>query len=252
MEKTEIRYTLDLLVRLVDTTTGKVITERDVRFWRNGEAAQPAQRGDGNYIFLNTGREDCTLDVRVYDFEEAHVTIRYEELDAFLPAKDVFLIPSENTAKGEKLLTLSGRLPGLEAIEAVRLGRSFCTVKSFDARKRIMNLFKANGPGMEEIRYGLIHAETMTFEAFQVEKVISPTALKLKEPLKEEFRENAPVARIVYGQYAPDGTYLLRVRDDGTGRKYLVRYVISGVEQFRVEDFENPGSEELKEGVWDR
>lgn len=239
MENTEIRYRLDLLVRLIDTTTGSVVTERDVSFRRNGKTAQPVQRGNGNYVFLNTGREDCTLDIRVYDFEEAHVAVRYEELDAFLPVKDVFLIPSENTAKGETLLTLSGNLSGLEAIEAVRLGRAFCTIKSFDAKKRIMNLFKANGPSMEEIRYGVLHAEDMTFEAFQVEKVIGPTALKLKEPLKEEFRENAPVIRIVYGQHDADGNYLLRVRDDATSKKYLVRYVVSGTAKFRVVDFDD-------------
>lgn len=240
MEKTEIRYTLDLLVRLIDTTTGTVVTERDVHFRRDGKEVQPVQRGSGNYVFLNTGREDWNLDVEVFDFEAAHAEIRYGELDHFLPIKDVFLIPSENTAKGESVLSLTGHLSGLEAIEAVRLGRSYCAVKSFDARKRIMSLFKANGPGMEETGYGLIHADNMTFEAFDVEKVVSPVSLKLREPLREEFRENAPIARIVHGRTDAQGNYLLRVRDDGTNLKYLVRYVVSGTPQFQVVDFQQP------------
>ena len=240
MEKTEIRYTLDLLVRLIDTTTGTVVTERDVHFRKNGRAVQPVQRGNGNYVFLNTGREDCDLEVEVFDFETAKAKIRYGELDNFLPIKDVFLIPSENTAKGEAVLSLTGHLSGLEAIEAVRLGRSYCSVKNFDARKRIMNLFRANGPGMEETGYGLIHADSMTFEAFDVEKVISPVSLKLKAPLQEEFRENAPIARIVHGRADAQGNYLLRVRNDGTNLKYLVRYVVSGTPQFQVVDFQQP------------
>ena len=240
MEKNEIRYTLDLLVRLIDTTTGMVVTERDVHFRRNGKKVQPVQRGNGNYVFLNTGREDCDLEVTVFDFETAHAKIRYEKLDNFLPIKDVFLIPSENTAKGEAVLSLTGHLSGLEAIEAVRLGRSYCTVKNFDARKRIMNLFKANGPGMEETGYGLIHADSMTFEAFNVEKVVSPVSLKLRETLQEEFRENAPIARVVHGRTDAQGNYLLRIRDDGTNLKYLVRYVVSGSPQFQVVDFHQP------------
>lgn len=240
MEENRIRYTLDLLVRLIDTTTGAVVTERDVHFRKDKKTVLPVPRGNGNYVFLNTGRKDCTLDVAVSDFEPAHVTVRYEELDAFLPIKDVFLIPSENTAKGENVVTLTGNLSGIEAIEAVRVGRSYCTVKSFDARKRMLSLFKANGPGMEEICYGLIHADRMTFEAFEVEKVISPVSLKLKKPLQEEFRENSPISRIVYGQWNAAGDYLLRVRDDGTNLKYLVRYVVSGVPAFQTVDFHDP------------
>lgn len=240
MEGTEIRYTLDLLIRLIDTTTGAVVTERDVHFRKDKKTVRPVPRGNGNYVFLNTGREDCTLDVDVFDYEPAHVTIRYEELDTFLPIKDVFLIPSENTVKGENVLTLTGSLSGIEAIEAVRVGRSYCTVKNFDARKRILNLFRANGPGMEEICYGLIHADRMTFETFEVEKVISPVSLKLKKPLQEEFRENSPIARVVYGQWNAAGDYLLRVRDDGTNLKYLVRYVVSGIPAFQTVDFHDP------------
>lgn len=240
MEKHEIRYRLDLLIRLIDTTTGLTVTERDVQFRRDGRTVTPIPRGNGNFVFLNTGREDTTLEIRVYDYETASVMIRYEELDEFLPIQDVFLIPSENTARGEAILSLTGQLPDLMSIEAVRLGKPYCSVKSFDARKSIMTLFKTSGPDMEEIRYGLIHTENMTFETFQVEKVISPVSLKLKNPLSEEFRENAPITRVIYGQIRADGSYFLRVRDDGSNVKYLVRYVAAGVPEYQVVDFHNP------------
>ena len=94
--------------------------------------------------------------------------------------------------------------------------------------------------GMEETAYGLIHADKMTFEAFDVEKVVSPVSLKLRETLQEEFRENAPIMRIVHGRTDAQGNYLLRVRDDGTNLKYLVRYVVSGKPQFQVVDFHQP------------
>ena len=246
MENNEIRYRLDLLLRLLDTTTGQIVTERDVRIFRDGNVTRPISRGNGNYVFLNIDREDSFMEIRVFGYEDAFIQVRYEELDEHLPIKDVFLIPSENTARGEQLLSLTGQLSKLEAIEAVRLGRATCSVKKFDSRKCIMDLFRTNGPSMEETSYGLLHTDDMTFEAFEVEKVISPVSLKLKKPLQEEFRENAPIARIVYGQCGKDGSYLLRVRDDAASVKYLIRYVVNGTPKYQVVDFHNPEEMQLR------
>lgn len=246
MENNEIRYRLDLLLRLLDTTTGQTVTERDVRIFQDGKVSNPIPRGNGNYVFLNTDREDHTLEVRVFGYENALIQIRYEELDEYLPIRDVFLIPSEDTARGEQLLSLTGQLSKLESIEAVRLGKAFCSVRKYDARKCIIDLFRTNGPSMEETCYGLLHTDDMTFEAFEVEKVINPISLKLKKPLQEEFRENAPIARIVYGQCKEDGSYILRVRDDAVSVRYLVRYVVNGTPKYQVVDFHNPEEMQLR------
>ena len=54
---------LDLLVRLYDTTTGAPVDERNVLFTRNEEPVIPAPRGEGMYVFINTGREDFLIGV---------------------------------------------------------------------------------------------------------------------------------------------------------------------------------------------
>lgn len=246
MEATNIRYRLDLLVRLIDTTTGMAVSERNVQFLRNGITVSPMPRGSGHYVFLNIGREDFRLEAAVYGYEPAAVNVCYKKLDEVLPVTEVFLIPSENTARGARILTFSGILSNLEAIEAVRLGMSYCSIKGFDAKKRIMTLFRANGPDMEESHYGLIHADKKSYEPFEVEKVLSSTQLKLREPLQEEFRENAPIARSIFGKVTADGGYLLRVRDDAEHLKYLVRYVVAGVSKFQVVDFHDLGQAGLE------
>ena len=58
MNASVIRFRLDLLVRLIDTTTGGSVEERNVRFFRDGKVVRPATRGGGNYVFLNCGRMD--------------------------------------------------------------------------------------------------------------------------------------------------------------------------------------------------
>ena len=58
MDASVIHQKLDLLIRLIDTTTGAVVEEKNVRFFKDGEAVRPIRRGSGNYVFLNTGRKD--------------------------------------------------------------------------------------------------------------------------------------------------------------------------------------------------
>jgi len=59
------------------------------------------------------------------------------------------------------------------------------------------------------------------------------------------MKVNTPICRIVYG-YARDGNYLLRVRDDATMYKYLVRYVVDGQEYFDIVDFHSTEKMSLK------
>lgn len=101
MEASVIQHRLDLVIRLIDTTNGYVVEERNVRFWKNKEEVRPIPRGSGNYIFVNCGREDCDLEIKAYGYDKSKVSIRYEELDRQIPMKEVYLIPSENTTKGQ-------------------------------------------------------------------------------------------------------------------------------------------------------
>ena len=73
-----LRAKLDLLVRLVDTTTGATVDERNVLFMRDERKVRPEERGNGNYVFINTGREDFLMRIKVAGFEEYVTHIRYE------------------------------------------------------------------------------------------------------------------------------------------------------------------------------
>ena len=63
MDASVISFQLDLLVRLIDTTTGAELEEQNVRFYRDEKQVRPVPRGSGNYVFMNCGREDGTLEV---------------------------------------------------------------------------------------------------------------------------------------------------------------------------------------------
>lgn len=237
MNESIIRCRLDLLIRLIDTTTGAEVEERHVRFWKDGQPVQPIPRGSGNYVFLNCGRDDFELEIEVHGFERCKVSVRYEDLDSQLPVKEVFLMPSENTGVGQRVITFSGMLPGLEEVQAVHLGASRCCISEFDERKRIMKLFKTHRSGMTDIHYGLIHMDRQDYEPFTVEKEISNLAIKICQPLQQSFSVNSLIARVVFGSATPEGKYCIRVRDNSENLIYLVRYVVKGDVRFKTVDF---------------
>ncbi|MDE6640503.1 MAG: hypothetical protein K2K63_08265 [Acetatifactor sp.] len=245
MDASVICFQLDLLIRLIDTTTGAELEERNVSFFRDGKPVRPIPRGSGNYVFLNCGREDGNLEIRARGYEPCQVSVEYEMLDRQLPVKEVFLIPSENMSGIQPIITFSGQLKGLESVQAVNLGSTCCCISEFDERKRIMKLFKTHRSGMDDIYYGLIHPDKQTYEPFEVVKEVSESSIKISQPLQEPFSVNSPIARIIFGMTTPKGNYLIRVRDDATRLLYLVRYVVKGSVKFKTVDFHNLEEEKL-------
>lgn len=247
MEASTIRHRLDLVIQLVDTTTGAAVEERDVRFFSDGEQCWPVQRGGGNFAFINTGRRDHTLTLKVYGYEDAVINVQYEKLDEVVPLKQVFLIPSEKLAKGDDLCSLTGTLQNLEEIEAVSLAQSNLSYSEFNEKKCLLKLFLAKGRlNMENVHYGLISEDRTHYEHFEVAEEMPPNEVKLKEPLKETFAVNSPIARVVFGRVSPDGSYLLRVKDDATQLMYLVRYRVNGEDRFQTVDFHQCMKDMLK------
>ena len=225
MEASTIHHRLDLVIQLVDTTTGVAVEEPDVRFFIEGRQCWPIPRGGGNFVFINTGRRDSTLTMKVYGYETAVVDVQYEQLDNVMPLKQVFLIPSEKLAKGERLCSLTGTLQGLEEIEAVSLSQSNLCYSEFNEKKCLLKLFLARG---------------------RLSMEVPPNMVKLKEPLTETFTVNSPIARVVFGDVSPDGSYLLRVRDDAQMVRYLVRYRVNGEYRFQTVDFHQCADNELR------
>ncbi len=233
---------LDLLVRLFDTTTGALVNENIVFFRKNDQMIRPEMRGTGTYVFINTGRENFLMRIEAKGFDEVETEVDYEALDDHLPALDVFLMPSESTFQRERFFSFSGTLPFLEAIEAVNLSRPVCTLNEYDPKKQILSFFGVNGGKvrLDSVWYGLLNADKTGYEKIRVTDQTSPTSVKLNTPLKEEVTSNLPVMRILFGRVGEDGTYLLRVRNDGGGQVYLVRCVSGDREWFQTVDMNAP------------
>lgn len=242
-----IHYKLDLVIQLVDATTGASVNEPNVQIYEDGKPCRPIPRGNGNFVFINTGRSDHMLTLKVFGYEECHVSVQYEKLDERVPLKQVFLIPSEKTAKGERLLSLTGSLANLEEVEAVSLSQSNCFTSDFNEKKRLLKLFLAQGRlSMENVHYGIISVEQDRYEHIEIEEEVPPDMVRLKEPLKEAFAVNAPISRVIFGKVSPDGSYLLRVRDNAKVQSYLVRYRVDGETKFQIVDLRQCVENELK------
>lgn len=244
-----IRARLGLLIRLIDTTTGAAVEESNVQFFVNGQAARPAPRGNGSFVFINIERINVELRVSVYGYEDAVCQVRYEELDDRIPTCDIFLIPSEKNAKGETVIGIFGNLPLMEALEAADLNRPLCRISDFTEKDRKMGVIKQTGRtlDMDETHYALFKADMTSYEKITLSGMDDKTKrLILKEPLQEPYTVNAPIARIVFGQTDGSGNYLLRVRDDSDKLIYLVRYIVQGEVRFQQVDFHDPATWDLK------
>lgn len=246
MAASVIRARLDLLINLFDTTTGATVDERSVSFMRDGVPVRPESRGAGIYVFINTGREDFLMRISVRGYEDYEVKVCYEEMDERLPVCNVFLMPSENTPKAYFTQSFSGTLPFLTRIEAVNLKKCICMSEGLNKKTNVMSVYVPSGgrAPMDEAVYGLLSADRSSYERIEIEEIISEKSVKLKNPLQGEFATNLPIARIVYGRVKDDGSYLLRVFDEGEDTKYLVRYVVGDEVRFQVVDFND--QEELQ------
>ncbi len=240
MDGAVIRCRLDLMLRLVDTTTGTVINEGDVRFYWNDVFFKPIAKGEGVHVFLNHGRDNGLMHIEVKGYDPKDVTIDYEKLDERLPGIDVFLIPSENTRRGGEVLTFSGHLAKLESIEAIDISKPVCSINEYNAKKNIMSLFL---PGkrliMDDVHYGLVNQAEQTFEHITVTEAVSEVTISLAEPLKEPYQVNAPICRVIFGDVDKKGNFVFRVRDRGGNQTYLFRIVVNGEERFISVDMEH-------------
>ncbi len=241
MKEGVIKNRLDLLIRLVDTTTGMSVTQMNIHFYLNGKEIRPAPRGDGNYILINQGRENGLMQIRVHGYEPVEAQIDYEQLDERLPVFDAFLIPSDEMRQSQELLTLSGHLKGLRSIEAVHLARPLSGLREFDKKKCVMSVYMPNRRmNMVHTYYGLVNAAEGTFEKFIVLDEVGDKKVRIKEPLRGEFPQNAPICRIIFGKVSEDGSYLMRVRNTGRNLKHMIRFVMEDRIGYSIVDFANP------------
>ena len=235
-----IHHQLDLALRLVDSITGRAIEERNIQFLTQSQDKTIISRGAGSYLFLNTGRADFDIEIRVYGYEPRKIRITYPIQKEHLPIRDVYLLPLNNPVL-ENVLSLWGNIPGIEEIEAVSLTNTNCCIKEFDARTKIMTILNQKNAHFRHSHYGLLNKERTAFEHFELEKEINLQTLKCKKRLQREFQINQPIVRVIFGQTNEQGDYVLKVENDENAQ-YLVRYVVNGKEFFQKVDFHEEGN----------
>lgn len=231
MADAEIHYKLDLIVRLVDTTTGRRVEQRQIIFQSAGQVLPFLRRDDGVYVLLNHGRNDMQLEITATGYLPIKVSVHYEDLSETFPEIEAPLIPQVNAKGFIEMLTFEGCCPGLTSIAAVSLKRAYGTIAGYQEKKQILKLFYEKP--LEENSYAVIHMEQQEFEEFQIKKRLDKLSIKLAAPLQTVCRPETRIARIVRGMVEPDGRYLLRVLEDGDGTEYLVRYVVKGKASFK-------------------
>lgn len=231
MADAEIHYKLDLIVRLVDTITGKKVKQKQVIFKTSGQVLPLMQRDEGIYILLNRGRSDMVLEVAAAGYLPTKLEIRYETLSETFPEVEVAMIPEISPKGFVEMLTFEGHLPGLTSIAAVSLKKSHGTIAGYQEKKQILKLFYSKQ--LEENSYAVIHEQQQEFEEFQIRKRLDNLSVKLAAPLETACRPETKIARIVRGMVDEEGRYLLRVLEDGGGTEYLVRYIVNGKATFK-------------------
>lgn len=230
---------LSLMIRLIDTTNGNLIYEKNVIFRQNGEQIRLQQHRSGSWILLNSKRENCILQVSVYGYEDMEFAVDYEQLETNLPVKEVFLIPKENSTLENGPKTLQGVLPGISSLMAVPLMMNDCFTREYEERKRIITLLNLHHRLLDHKYYGIVPPSQQTFEVVEIDEQPNVTTIRLKDKLQKEFETNSAVVRIVYGQVSTDGYYLMRVADNAEKLMYLVRYTVEDRELYQILDFRN-------------
>jgi len=233
----EIHYQLDLIVRLVDTTTGKKIEQRQVTFKAENQILAFQSRDEGVYVLLNHGRKDMILEVSVLGYLPLQMEICYDKLSPKFPEVEMALIPEAGRNRFVDYLTLEGNRPGITSIAAVSLKKPHGVVISYQPRRQSLKLYYAKD--FQEKSYAVIHEETQEFEEFQIGKRLDKLELKLVSPLETDCKPEEKINRIVHGKVEPDGHYILRVLEEGGGTDYLVRYVVDGQVTFKRFSTEN-------------
>lgn len=220
-----ISYRLDLVINLIDTTTGAVVNEAYTSFLQGDKPLMPAPRDEGVYILMNTDRQDFDLTVNVRGYETYRTRVVYESLDKRLPLLTAYLIPKATGWVGAEPLFYRDRIPKLEAIEAITLFKPSCFINEYNARFQEITIFKSDGnKNLSDVHYGLLKEEEETFAHVEIEKAVSETKLKLAKPLDTDFTSNAPMYRIVFGNVYEKGNFLLSVRSSADEVPCIIRY----------------------------
>lgn len=241
-----IRHRAGLVVRLVNTATGQEIRQSGIRFTRNGETVFPMQRPDGKLVFLNFPSDACTFGVHAAQFVPQQVELTAELLAGQLPLKEIHLVPDRTYAARWPCDTVEGVWPGIEQIDAVRMTDNACLMQAYDERRRILTLFNPHHLSLDRTYYAVVDPDACRYEPIEIIEQCSDQKFRVAAPLQRPFGNYFPVARRIQGAVLPQDRYELRVPDDSSNRRWLVRWRSGGQDYYQMVDFAQPETVTLR------
>lgn len=236
---TVIRYSVDLILRPVDTVSGISIAGGGLQVFRDGRLIHPMNK-DGNLILMGEGRKNFSLSVSKQGYLPQKIDVCYDDLDQNLPILEFHMIPDETYDRENRFLKIEGVLPGLSELDAVWTADTSCMIREFDARKKILTVFNPHRLALTKVFYAVVNPDAGTYEMLKIEKQLSTTQFKISGQLKTKFSAHFPISRKVVGMVKKDGSYLLYVANQGGDPHWIVRCVADGQEWFQTVDFEHP------------
>jgi hypothetical protein len=238
-----IKHQLALAVRLSDATDGRGI-ENDVTFLVDGTEKLPQRKANGYFIYTDQAllERDYDLEARARGYAPIRRRVRLKEPGVIPPDLRLELIPLESLRTEGLFHTLEGRLPGLGAIDAVNPGDGACLIKDYDARRRRLTVFNPHRLEFDRVLYALVQIAENRYTPFAVETRVSGDVLKTDRPLTVKGVVNLPLTPVVSGLAGPEGEYLLRVRRNAAGSRWIVRIRLNETDKFTLVDFNKPAA----------
>lgn len=250
MEKTLVfTHSLDLALRLVDTTNGRNVQGIGVHVYIDGTLTRFAQKADSVLIFQNLGKRTFQLEVTSPAYEKAEVAVDLDSYGKALPLLEIHLIPSSGYPGGVEFLSLEGVLPGVADLTAIRMGGDNpCLIREFDPRRRLATIFNPHHMLLDRVHYALLDPDRNVYEPFRILGMPDNQKIKIDPVLEMPFKNYFPIKPLVFGRTSPDGSYCLRVRDDGESARWLIRWTENGEAKFKLLDFREQEHPKLEEG----
>ena len=236
----EIRHKLSFAVMLIDTTSGRGIDEKNVQFYKNDEEFKMGGKNNGVYLAINIEPVNFNLRINIQGYEEKELYVDFDELNEKMPLVELYMIPKD-------AVSLKGRLKGITELQAASEDESSVFLSGYDEKKKVVRLFNPHSVKLMESQYAVIHRDKGDFEIFKPVKEGGMDTVPVKDSLKEPFKVNDPISRLVHGDVGKDGSYLLKVRDLKTEKNFIVRFVVNGKTYFQRVDFNDPGELKLTE-----
>ena len=241
-------HRLDLALRLVDTTTGNNIPGRGIAVWIDDARVGFGEKPDHMLILQHLEKRQFRIKITSPSYETAELEVDLDALDSKLPLLELHLVPGSRYPGGMEFWEVAGTLPGIQELSAVRLGENACLIREFDPRRRQAKVFNPHHLAMDRVHYALVDPDRGECEPFRILKLIDDQTLKLDRVLEMKFKNYFSVTPLVFGKISPDGSYIMRLRNDAADARWLIRWVAEGEMHFRSVNFRETARVILEEG----